>query len=96
MATNQSNQNLTVEVAIELPGKFFGDQLKFAQDAVLAEFKAAGSDLSALATKAGSSVAFFQIVGARSLRRKQKKMGSLLDLVPGQPCNDLSEQGLRR
>ena len=27
MATNQSNQNLTVQVAIELPGKFFGDQL---------------------------------------------------------------------
>jgi len=75
MATNQSNQNLTVEVAIELPGKFFGDQLKFAQDAVLAEFKAAGSDLGALATKAGSSIAFFQIVGARVVTSQTEKDG---------------------
>ncbi len=32
MATNQSNQNLTVEVAIELPGQFLCVPLKTVRD----------------------------------------------------------------
>jgi len=56
----------TVEVAIELNRAVVNPLLASAQSALLAQLKAAGNDLNALSTKAGASIAFLQITGARA------------------------------
>ncbi len=79
----------TIEITLGLLDQYVGKvPLANAQSIALAEFKAAGNDLAALATKAGASIAF--------LGRKEmcKEMGSLLDLVLGHPNSSLSQQGL--
>ena len=65
MAENYSNQNVTVDIVLGLHAEFLKGPLTTAQDAVIAAFKAAGSDTGALATKAGTSIAFLQITGAK-------------------------------
>ena len=55
----------TVEIAIELNRVVVNSPLASAQSALLAQLKAAGNDLNALATKAGTSIAFLQVTGAR-------------------------------
>lgn len=65
MAENYSNQNVTVDIVLGLQAEFLRGPLTTAQDAVIAAFKAAGSDTGALATKAGTSIAFLQITGAK-------------------------------
>jgi len=48
----------TVEIALGLNAHVLGVPLASAQSALLAQLKAAGNDLNALATKAGTSIAF--------------------------------------
>ena len=55
----------TVEIALGLNAHFLNGPLSVAQSALLAQLKAAGNDLSALSTKAGTSIAFLQVTGAR-------------------------------
>jgi|CXWL01.1.fsa_nt_gi hypothetical protein len=65
----------TVEIALGLQAEFLKVPLTSAQTAVLAAYKAAGNDLGALTTKAGTSIALFQIVGARVVRSQTEKDG---------------------
>jgi LysM repeat protein len=55
----------TVEIALGLNAHVLSGPLASAQSALLAQLKAAGNDLNALSTKAGTSIAFLQISGAR-------------------------------
>ncbi|MBI5317497.1 MAG: hypothetical protein HZB34_16165 [Nitrospirae bacterium] len=54
-----------VEIAIGLNAHVLNGPLASAQSALLAQLKAAGNDLNALSAKAGTSIAFLQITGAR-------------------------------
>jgi len=53
------------EIFVGVQWEFLKGPLASAQDEVLAAYKAAGNDLAGLATKAGTSIAFLQVTGAR-------------------------------